>query len=324
MSSQTVFKEVQLAQIKENPVALRTVDRESEAFIGLRDSIKKVGILNSISVRKRTKMIENEEVTYYEIIEGLHRYTAAAELGLETIPVIVKDLDECSVLEAQLMANIHHIETKPVEYTKQLQRIFAANPTMTITDMAAKLAKSPSWISQRLGLLKLDDKIAALVDDGKITVSNAVALSKLPREEQLNYIDLAMTATSDEFVPTVNARAKEIRDAKRAGRKASDSVFVATPKLQKIAHLVEILSSNDVATELCVNQKIKTPVDGFKLGIAYALHLDPISVESRKAVAAAKKRSVEEAKKRRIAERAKKKAEEAANAAAAAADAIDK
>lgn len=324
MATQSVLKEVELAQIRENPVALRSVDRESEVFIGLRDSIRAAGFFNPISVRERVEDVEGVKVTFFEIIDGLQRYTCATELSLKKIPVIVKDLDECSVLEGQLMANIHRIETKPVEYTKQLQRIFASNPAMTVSDMAAKLAKSPAWVSQRLGLLKLDESVQKLVNDGKIKVSNAYALSKLPREEQVNFVDQAMTAGADEFVPTISARAKEIKDANREGRKAKDISFVATPKLQKISYLVEVMNTGDVATQLCKSQKAKTPVDGFKLGVAHALNLDPVTVEGRKAAAEAKKRGVEDAKKRRIAERAKKKAAEAAEAAVTAAEAIKK
>ena len=177
---------INVTEVRENPVALRAVDRESEEYVGLRDSIAAKGILNPINVRRRTEDVEGVEVNYYELIDGLHRYTAACECGLTTLPVSVLSLDDASVLEAQIMANVHKIDTKPVQYTKQMNRIFAGNPTMTVADMAAKLCKSGSWVSQRLGLLKLESAIAVLVDDGKISISNAVALAKLPKEEQMN------------------------------------------------------------------------------------------------------------------------------------------
>ncbi|KKM77518.1 hypothetical protein LCGC14_1369190 [marine sediment metagenome] len=184
----TSLRSIKITDIRENPVALRAVDRESEAFVGLRDSIALVGIMNPINVRERTEVIEGQTITYYELCDGLHRYTAAVDVGITELNVQILTLDDADVLEAQVMANVHKIDTKPVQYTQQMNRIFAGNPAMTISDMAAKLAKSPSWVSQRLGLLKLEKGIAELVDDGKITISNAVVLAKLPHEEQVNFV----------------------------------------------------------------------------------------------------------------------------------------
>lgn len=321
--SNDVVKTVALSSIRENPVALRGVDRESESFLGLRDSIAEVGLLCPISVREKSEVVEGVKVDFYEVVDGLHRYTASVEAGLQDIPVIVKDLNEIQVLEAQLMANVHKIETTPVAYTKQLNRIFSLNPTMTISEMAARVAKSPSWLTQRLGLLKLNEEIQKLVDDGKITVANAVAMSGLPQEEQVNYIDNAMVMTTDEFTPIVKGRSKEIRDAARTGRAAEPAKFEPTAHPRKVGELKEELSKSSVGKELCRQAKAKTAEDGFALGVAWALCLDPISVAEQEASYNEKRQMVEDAKKRRAAERAKKRAEEAAEAAAKATEALE-
>jgi len=313
---------IPISSIRENPVALRTVNRESESFIGLRDSIAAVGLLNPISVRARDEVDNDGNITVaYELVDGLHRYTGCRDAGLTEIPVIVKSLDDAQTLEAQIMANVHKVETHPVEYTKQLQRIFAGNPTLTLADMAAKIAKSPAWISQRLNLLKLEATIQALVDDGKITVSNAVQLAKLPPEEQVNYVDQAMVMGSEEFVPLVQARAKDLRDAARQGRKAEPSVYVASPKCQKMAALIEELNSSTIGPQLCKKCEVTNAADGFALGVAWALNVDPISVEVRTAKDTERKVALSDEKKKRAADRASKKAAEAAKVAAAAAEA---
>ncbi|GAG50631.1 unnamed protein product, partial [marine sediment metagenome] len=212
------------------------------------------------------------------LCDGLHRYTAAVDAGLTELNVQFLTLDDAEVLEAQIMANVHKVDTKPVQYTKQMTRIFAGNPTMTISDMAVKLCKSPSWVSQRLGLLKLEESVAALVDDGKITISNAVVLSKLPREEQVNFVDAAMTMGSDEFAPNVQARAKELRDAARQGRAPGDVVFAPVPRLQKVADLRAELDKPVIGPALCTQNKVKTPGDGFALGVAWSCNMDPSSI----------------------------------------------
>lgn len=320
--SKPVVAVVKLADIRENPVALRTVDRESEAFAGLRDSIANRGILNAISVRERQQDIDGKIVNYYELIDGLHRYSASLEAGLTEIPVIIKNLSETEVQEAQIMANAHKVETRAVEYTKGLNRVLASNPAMTIADLAGRLSKSQTWLEQRLGLLKLAESIQPLVDDGKIKVSNAVALAKLPQEEQPNYVDQAMSMSAEEFVPTVGARAKELKDAARAGRKAAPAGFSPIARLQKMSELKSELESPAIGPELVKVNSVKSAAAGFALAVAWALNLDPTSIEVQRVKAEAKAQMLDEAKKKRAADRTAKKAEEAQQAAAEAAAAI--
>ncbi len=305
---------IPMSQVRENPVALRSVNRESEAFLGLRDSISEKGILNPIGVRRKVDTVDGVDVEYFEVVDGLHRYTAACEAGLTEIPVSVLALNDAAVLEAQIMANVHKIDTKPIEYTNQMNRILGSNPTMTISEMAQRLSKSPSWVSQRLGLLKLVESIQELVDEGRIKVSNAIALCRLPADEQVNFVDQAMSMTPEEFVPTVQARAKELRQAAAEGRKAEPASFKPTPRSRKLSDLKDEYDSLDFGKSLDVHSL--SPVDAYKLGIAFAISLDPVSVAAQQSVYDERKRATDDAKKARAAERAKKKAEEAAATAA--------
>lgn len=313
-------RHIAVSEIRENPVALRAVNRESEEYVGLRDAIASVGVLNPIVVRQQKEEIDGKITKYFELIDGLQRYTCSLDVGLKEIPAQIIDLDDARTLEAQIMANVHKVETRAVQYAKQLQRIFAANPTLTLAEMAAKVAKSPAWISKLLGLLKLEKTIQAMVDDGKITVSNACELAKLPPEYQLDYVDQAITMNSEEFVPLVQSRAKEIRDAARQGRAPKQQEFVATPRLQKLSILKAEFENPTIGPELCQRYNVVAGPAGFTLGVAWALNLDPASVEVRKAAAEEKKAALEEEKKQRKAERTKKKAEEAAKLAAQAAE----
>lgn len=310
---------VSLSSIKENPVALRGVNKESEAYIGLRDSIRDVGVLNPINVREQTDPETNE--IYFEIIDGLHRYSAAQDAGLTEIPVNVVSLDDSRTLEAQIMANVHKVETRPIEYTRQLQRMFAMNPTLTLAEMASKLNKSPAWVSQRLSLLALEPSVQKLVDGGKITVSNAVTLSKLPNDEQVNYVDQAMTMGSDEFTPLIQTRKQEIDKARREGRAKTPQEFIPTARLQKLSILKDELEIAKIGPALCDKNGLSPKAAaGFALAIQWVLNMDPDTIAVRKAEYDARKQAVEDAKKKRAAERAKKKAEEAAKLAAEAAE----
>lgn len=304
---------VKISQIRENPNALRTVNRTTEEYAGLVDSIKKQGVLNPILVRECTDPQTGEK--FYGLIDGLHRFTASQDAGLSEIPVHIKALDEVGVMLAQMMANVHKVETRPVEYSKQLVRILALDPLLTTAQLADQLAKSPTWLNDRLGLTKLIPDIAGLVDEGKINLSNAYALSKLPPEEQPNFLDRAMTMTPQQFLPTANARTKELRDAKRQGRDPNAvTEFQPVAHLRKLAELKAEADNKEVARIL--TQGIDNPVDAFNLGILWALNLDPASAQAQRDKDAARRKELEDAKERRKQERAAKKEAEAAAKAA--------
>ena len=96
---------IPLAKIRENPVALRNVDRQNEAYIGLVDSVKKVGILNAIVVREIKNPADPKE-ELYGLVDGLQRFSAAKDAGLELVPATIQPLEEGQILEAQLIANV--------------------------------------------------------------------------------------------------------------------------------------------------------------------------------------------------------------------------
>jgi ParB/RepB/Spo0J family partition protein len=316
----STLKNIKLSDIRENPVALRSVDRKNPDYQQLVDSVRTHGVLESILVRE-LKDAETGE-TYYGLINGLQRFSASQDAGKETVPAKVVSLSDAEVLEAQIITNVHRVETKPVEYSKQLIRILSGNPTMTISNLAAKLAKSPSWVSERLGLVKLEESVAKLVDDNKINLSNAYALAKLPPEEQANFIDRAMTLTPQEFVPTVNNRVKEIREAKRQGRDTTKLEFTPVAHAQKLSALKAELESPSVGPALVERVGVTTAEEGFALGVAWSLHMDPLSIEQAKADDEARKAKEADAKAKRKQEAQDRRAKAAAEAQAGVKEAV--
>ncbi len=313
MSETGTLSSIKLLEIRESPVALRKVDRTSEAYLGLVDSIRAKGVLNAILVREFKD--EESGETVFMLVDGLHRYTAAQDAGLDSIPAQVLTMSEAEALDAQIMTNVHKIETKPVEYSRQLMRVLSGNPLLTVAEMAKSLAKSPSWISSRLGLLKLSDEIGNLVDENKINLSNAYALAKLDKAEQLEWVDRAMTENPSIFMPAVNTRRKELRDAARQGKDATPAEFQPTAHLQKLKSIKDEHDSVDAGKIVLKDMNAKTPADGWKACIAWILHLDPKSVVAQRAKQEQRDKEREDAKTRRSVERADKKAKDAADRA---------
>ncbi len=305
---------VPVSKIRENPVALRQVNRNTEAYLELVESIRREGILNPIVVRPMRDPESGDE--FYGLIDGLHRFTAAQDAGLTEVPAHIKSMEDAQVLVAQIIGNIHRVETRPVEYSKQLQKILAQDPLLTAASLANQLGKSTTWISDRLGLLKVDEKIAPLVDEGTINLSNAFALAKLPKEELTAFVDRAMTMTPQEFSATVLERKKAIDKARREGRDADSAEFTAPVHMRKLKEVRDEMERAAVGPAIVGEAGVTSAVEGFALGIKWALHQDPTSVAVAKQKDEDRKRSIAEKREKAQAEKSKKRAEEASVKAA--------
>lgn len=297
-------KVIPIELIEENKVALRSVNKQDEKYIALVDSIRREGVLNAISVKPTPE-------GKYRLIDGLHRFSGAKDAGLTEIPCVVRDMADSEILRAQIIANIHKIETRPVEYTKQLLRILAGDPLLTIAELAGQLSKSPAWLNERLNLVKLHANVQKLVDENKVNLANAYALAKLPHEEQLNFLERAMTQVPGEFVPTVQARAKEIRDAARKGRDAQPEGFIPVYHLQKLAVLKEEMDNPQIGPALVKEAGASTAEQGFALAIKWVGHMDNRSIAAGKAKYDQRKAEEQAEKEKKKQEREVKKAEEA-------------
>ena len=86
-----MVKTISIALVRENAAALRTVNRKGEKFLGLIESMREKGFFGAIVVRERTD--PDTKSLYYELCDGLHRYSAAKEVGITEIGVDVQDYD---------------------------------------------------------------------------------------------------------------------------------------------------------------------------------------------------------------------------------------
>lgn len=312
-------KTIPIGLVRENPAALRTVNRKGEKFLGLIESMRAKGFMGAIIVRERTD--PDTQSLYYELIDGLHRHAAAKEVGISEINVDVQDFDDDQVLEAQIMGNFHVIQTKPAEYSKALKRILSRNPFMTESELGGKLGVSSAFIRARLSLNKITDKkILDLIDEQKIPLANAYVLAKLPEDEIQNYLDGAITEKAETFVPRVQERLKEIKEKARQGRLAEPPTFKAVAHMQKMTIIKDAMETGEILAELI--QGIEDPAAAAQRTVEWILHLDPASIaaaqakwDEKEAKKVAKKAEADAKKEVKAAE--KKASEEDAAAAAA-------
>lgn len=264
--------------------SIRALKRDSESYLGLVASIREKGFLGTLTVRPVAGPIVDGVATLkYEILDGLHRFNACRDVGINPIACVVKQMEKSDVLEWQMMANHHKIETRPVEYTQQLQRMIALNPALTMNEIAARLGVSTGFIDGRLGLLKLSDGIQTLVDDGKITLSNAQVLCKLPEEEQSNFVEFAITQNPKEFAQTVNNRRKQLNEARKLGKEAGPPVFTPTRILRKKDEIETELDRPSRILKLIDAAGVTTISDAVKVALSYCLSVDTDSLAAKQA-----------------------------------------
>lgn len=310
----TTMAKIPVDKIRENSEALRqVVDKESEEYQTGLDSVRKRGVMTAILVRPIKDPVTGEEL--FGLIDGLHRLNWAMDAGLTEIPAQIGDLEEGNILEAQIIANVNKIETRPVQYTKALVKILGSNPLMTKKELADRISQSVAWLDDRLGLLKLTPEIQKHVDDGSLVLTNAYALTKLPVEHQADLLQQALAQSPAEFCPKANALQKEIDKAKREGRAAQTETFIPAPRLQRLAAIKEaeeLASSNPADSPVIAAAKragVTTAEQGIAFALKWVLHMDPETIEADKSAWATEKANAKAEKERKAAERERIKAE---------------
>ncbi len=305
---------VPLADIRLNAVALRDAQKNEVEFSELVDSIRKYGVLNAILIRRQA----GSDGKKFELVDGLQRFTASQEAGRSTIPAQVVTLEEADRIIAQVIGNAVRLDTKLVEYAKALMKILGYNPTWTEAELAAKISKSPTWVSKVLGLLKLSEAAKPLVNEGKIVAANAYALAKLPPEEQDKWLDRAQTTDANQFTQQVYERAKQIRDANRQGKDAGEEKFVPTYHLRKKGEIEGAIQNHDLPRAMIADMKIgknkgeqEAALAGFVLALQWVGSTDPKTLQAREQKWKDQKEKNKQDKIRRDAEKATKKQQEA-------------
>ncbi len=166
--------ELPVAAIAPNPDQPRTTiddDRIEE----LADSVRKVGVLQPIIVRTHGGE--------YQIVAGERRWRAAKAAGLEKVPVRVVVATEGESLELALIENLQRQDLNPMEEARGYRRLLTVYQ-MTQAELADKVSKSRSAVTNTLRLLDLPDELQELLAEDKLTAGHARAVLAVPDEER--------------------------------------------------------------------------------------------------------------------------------------------
>ena len=171
--------EISLKELRPNPYQPRKVFNE-EALNELAISIKEHGVFQPIIVKKSIKG--------YEIIAGERRYRASILAEKETIPAIIRDFSEEQMMEIALLENLQREDLTSIEeayaYKNMLEKL-----NLTQEELAAKVGKSRSHITNILGLIRLPKQVQNMIANQTISMGHARILSKIENDEKI--IELA-------------------------------------------------------------------------------------------------------------------------------------
>lgn len=161
--------EINLSELRANPYQPRK-NFDEEALNELASSIKEHGVFQPIIVKKSIKG--------YEIIAGERRFRASKLAGLETIPAIVKDFSDEEMMQIALLENLQRENLTSIEEAKAYKSIIESM-NITQDELAKKVGKSRSHVTNILGLLKLPASVQDMVLYNKLSMGHARVLSKL-------------------------------------------------------------------------------------------------------------------------------------------------
>ena len=262
--------------IDDPPILLRPVDRTCVEYIELRDSIRARGLLNSIAVRQVGDR--------FQVVDGLHRTTVARELQLDELPCIIKDVTDSELLMLQLSANAVRVETKPVEFARQIRRILKEHPDMKIGEMSVRLNKSAGWIGQQLSLLTLSDRDQLAVDRGEIGLANAYMLAKVPKMARADVREQARHLSTREFKALAAGIIKQFTEQVRKGNldRRFQAQFEATAYLRSLNDVLGEMQRRGEGPRVIVQESCETPLDGFYAALTWVANLDREGIESQR------------------------------------------
>ena len=187
------------------------------ALYELAESIKAQGIMQPILVRR---VSEGENAGKYEIIAGERRYRAARLAGLDSVPVLVRDVPDEAAAAMSLIENIQREDLNPLEEAQGLQRLIS-DFGLTHEQAAQAVGRSRSAASNLLRLLNLADPVQTMLMAGDIDMGHARALLALERAAQI-------TAANQ-----IAQKKLSVREAESLVKRLGAEFNLTSPKPQK-------------------------------------------------------------------------------------------
>lgn len=148
---------------------------EQESLQELADSLKEHGVLQPLLVRKHGKR--------YEIVAGERRWRAAEMIGIEKVPVLVKEIDDIEAAEISLIENLQREDLSLIEEARAYRHMIERYG-YTQELLSKKLGKSRTHVTNTMRIMNLPEEVLAMIDAGKVSAGHARALLSMGSADQ--------------------------------------------------------------------------------------------------------------------------------------------
>ncbi len=203
------IEELAISELRSNPYQPRK-NFDEKSLQELASSIKEYGVFQPIIVKKSIKG--------YEIIAGERRVKASELAGKETIPAIIREFTDSEMMEIALLENLQRENLNAIEEAMAYQKLLE-ELSITQEDLAQRLGKSRSHITNMIGILNLPEEVKDMIMDDKISMSHARVLSKMSDSEKIK--------TLAERIITENLSVRQIENI------SDDSFYERKNKIKK-------------------------------------------------------------------------------------------
>lgn len=215
---------------------------DEDALLELSESIKQFGVLQPLLVVDRKD--------YYEIIAGERRWRAAKMAGLKKVPVIIKDLTEQEIVEISLIENIQRENLNPIEEAIAYKRLLNEF-NLKQDEVAERVSKSRTAVTNSMRLLKLCDKVQQMVIDDMISTGHARALLGITDEEK--QYTLAQKIFDEKI--SVRDTEKLVKKMQKQKNSPAKEVNPEKKKLDAVYQEAEEKMKTILGTKVIINQK---------------------------------------------------------------------
>lgn len=216
---------------------------DEDALQELAESIKQFGILQPLLVE--------DKKSYYEIIAGERRWRAAKIAGIKEVPVIVKKLTELERVEIALIENIQREDLNPIEEAVAYKRLLNEF-SLKQDEIAEKVSKSRTAVTNAMRLLKLGDKVQQMLIDDMLSTGHARALLAIEDHEEQFHVAQQIF---DEKL-SVRETEKLVKKLQKGGEvEESQKKTKEEERLETIYQDVEEQMKTILGTKVSINQK---------------------------------------------------------------------
>ena len=215
--------EIPVGDIRPNPYQPRK-SFDKEALDELATSIRNYGVFQPIIVKKSIKG--------YDLIAGERRLRASKLAGLETIPAIVKEFSNDEMREIALLENLQRENLTSIELAWAYKGIIDSL-NIRQEDLAARIGKSRSHVTNTLGLLRLPDDVQDMVRDNKMSMGHARVLSKIEDDNKVE--ELAQKVIKD------NISVRDLEDISHKEEITKKVPIIRQPKVNEYQYVEDEL-----------------------------------------------------------------------------------